>query len=231
MSDYELYHHGILGMHWGIRRYQNKDGSLTAAGKKRYSANSKNVDPIISDRMKSTSTALEYPEKYKDPVDRIIALSQDCLPCGAGTTSSFRDLIKDVKDLDKRANEAGILGIKTLDKYYPEFGRDTSRPIDKDDIEWFLYEDQTIGGGLVADLINRGYSAKQVGKLIDTVLENQKTWEDKVQFDEKGNYAKITDKKKLFADMVVSDISWGEYDGYLKRFAENCEKVKWQQDG
>lgn len=30
-----LEHHGILGMHWGIRRYQNKDGSLTAAGKKR----------------------------------------------------------------------------------------------------------------------------------------------------------------------------------------------------
>ena len=29
-------HHGILGMKWGIRRYQNKDGSLTAAGRKRY---------------------------------------------------------------------------------------------------------------------------------------------------------------------------------------------------
>ena len=31
----ELYHHGILGMKWGIRRYQNKDGSLTPEGRKR----------------------------------------------------------------------------------------------------------------------------------------------------------------------------------------------------
>lgn len=35
--DDVLVHHGILGMKWGIRRYQNKDGSLTSAGKKRYS--------------------------------------------------------------------------------------------------------------------------------------------------------------------------------------------------
>lgn len=37
-----LAHHGILGMKWGVRRYQNADGTLTAAGKKHYGA--KNSD-------------------------------------------------------------------------------------------------------------------------------------------------------------------------------------------
>ena len=37
MPEQELAHWGVKGMHWGVRRYQNKDGSLTPAGKKRYS--------------------------------------------------------------------------------------------------------------------------------------------------------------------------------------------------
>ena len=60
----ELYHWGIKGMKWGVRRYQNKDGTLTPAGKKRHSEsltpkNIKNVK-TISD---STSNILSSAQK------------------------------------------------------------------------------------------------------------------------------------------------------------------------
>lgn len=36
METTYLAHHGVKGMHWGVRRYQNADGSLTSAGKNKF---------------------------------------------------------------------------------------------------------------------------------------------------------------------------------------------------
>lgn len=63
-NDFRLYHHGILGMKWGVRRYQNKDGSLTAAGKKRRGI----VDSIrvsVDRRKRLNESAKKEIKKYK----------------------------------------------------------------------------------------------------------------------------------------------------------------------
>ena len=66
----ELCHYGIRGMRWGIRRYQNKDGSLTAAGKKRkkLSADDRSHLSEKSRRSKLTNEqTIEELKKLTDP--------------------------------------------------------------------------------------------------------------------------------------------------------------------
>lgn len=50
----ELIHYGIKGMKWGIRRYQNTDGSLTSVGKKRISKEYKKTARKVNKELRKT---------------------------------------------------------------------------------------------------------------------------------------------------------------------------------
>lgn len=71
----ELYHYGVLGMHWGIRRYQNKDGSLTKAGKQRYSGTMsdvyKDLDSSIAKNKEAYQRVQENNSKIPDSADKL----------------------------------------------------------------------------------------------------------------------------------------------------------------
>lgn len=65
--DNELYHHGVLGQKWGVRRYQNKDGSLTYAGKKRaLKIQNKYTDFTRDKKYHNKDGSLTYAGRKKD---------------------------------------------------------------------------------------------------------------------------------------------------------------------
>lgn len=67
----ELYHHGILGQKWGVRRYQNADGSLTMAGKRRYNQELAKVraeEKVLKNR-EATAAKLKKLEDRKQAVE------------------------------------------------------------------------------------------------------------------------------------------------------------------
>lgn len=84
----ELYHWGIKGMKWGVRRYQNKDGTLTPAGKKRY------ADDNAQKQTQSSSPAKTRRQSISD-------LSDDELRTIVNRKQSERQL-RDLLDAEER---------------------------------------------------------------------------------------------------------------------------------
>lgn len=124
MDNTTLTHHGILGMKWGVRRYQNKDGTLTAAGKKRYDAEVEKIkarEKVIKNykRTQAKFDKLEAKRKELDEAEKLIKEREDKAKNRGNTSRPTPKKTKSIKDMsDDELRE--VISRLDLEKRYSD---------------------------------------------------------------------------------------------------------------
>lgn len=108
----DLYHHGILGMKWGIRRYQNKDGSLTEAGKRHYKQQKKDF-LIARENLFNNEYVKDSSKKVKDAGKKRDKIGSELRDLVVNERKDFNGATNLIRNNAYNRNDGS--GIKNLD--------------------------------------------------------------------------------------------------------------------
>ena len=129
-----LSHHGIKGMKWGVRRYQNKDGTLTDAGKKRAkteltpeqkAARKKTIKKVVAVATVAAAAGLYI--KNKEAVDYLVKGFISNAKSDLGDKKS----VMRMKDLSSKAVSKGKAYVKTTIKAAKEGAKEAAKEAPK----------------------------------------------------------------------------------------------------
>lgn len=196
MSNQELYHYGVLGMKWGVRRYQNPDGTLTAEGRKHYSKEYYNLSKKSTiynkaDTNRRKKQAIENTKKDAKYIADEKKWRESFDKANAKLYEKAEKEFKDGQDDGPFAQELG-------DKYV---------------VEQEIWEEQ----------YNKDRSRKEYAKLLVKDLKNDKYYSqakklsDKYKLYEYDELAAVNHfNEKALNEYINGDISYNEYAYRIK---------------